>query len=542
MSNIYICFNEIEEMHNFIIDLLNLRDLLNGSNKTKRSKKKQEAIKKGIYDLLTIIESGLYCKLYRFYPGGRIPEGIDASKPWTAPGLFNQGIRSIYTKKSYMHRPGIWLVIDLRNNGAGREKREWIMENVPESRIGLNVPLPETYILKQHLETVKHILFSSNPYPNAETALEYLIKIKERQPEMFNNEDVYLWEDMARIFYAMDLPEKAVFCFESQAELMPGCSDPYLNLGVLYQCRGQFITAVEIMLKGLEVNPGDEYLYFNLSSLLVQNGLYSIALKYLNSAILANPDRGMNYYLKGDIHFARHEYHAAISAYEWALELFDITWAGIAGECRLKLADAYDRIGNKELATKIRSAKSDEKAENTDKVTFGRLFYETGELHYEGQIKNNKPWGKGIKYFKNGLIEMEGIFGDWFIEQGKEYYPNGNLKFEGQYNCGPRNYYGPRYFVEGRLYYETGELWYEGTFDIKQYGSLGYPMFKKSESFLKGTEYNQKGEVIKHHDKKIDQKQTISAADRIREKLIQHVMKTKNMSRKEAEALVDCFY
>ncbi|WP_080831881.1 hypothetical protein [Cohnella massiliensis] len=134
-----------------------------------------------------------------------------------------------------------------------------------------------------------------------------------------------------------------------------------------------------------------------------------------------------------------------------------------------------------------------------DNFYSGKLYYDSGELRYEGFIQNEMPCGQGISYFKNGRKHMEGRFGDWFIEEGKEYYKNGNLKFEGKYNSGPRTYYGPRYFVEGKLYYESGRLWYEGTFDIEKHGSMGYPIFKGSKSFLSGIEYDEVGNIAKIH-------------------------------------------
>jgi antitoxin component YwqK of YwqJK toxin-antitoxin module len=56
-------------------------------------------------------------------------------------------------------------------------------------------------------------------------------------------------------------------------------------------------------------------------------------------------------------------------------------------------------------------------------------------------------------------ILEKGSFGDdWFIETGIEYYENGNIKFIGEYNKGPRTYYSPRYFVSGKLFYEDSVL------------------------------------------------------------------------------------
>jgi hypothetical protein len=85
---------------------------------------------------------------------------------------------------------------------------------------------------------------------------------------------------------------------------------------------------------------------------------------------------------------------------------------------------------------------------------------------------------------------MEGSFdGDWFIETGTEYYNNGNIRFIGEYNKGPRNYYGPRYFIFGRLFNESGTLWYEGTFRFRR-SCVRYPCFQKDKSFKDGIEFN----------------------------------------------------
>jgi antitoxin component YwqK of YwqJK toxin-antitoxin module len=137
-----------------------------------------------------------------------------------------------------------------------------------------------------------------------------------------------------------------------------------------------------------------------------------------------------------------------------------------------------------------------------DKHLLGKLYYDSGELRYEGFIKNDMPCGQGTSYYKNGHKHMDGQFGDWFIEYGKEYYESGVLKFFGKYNSGAKTYYGPRYFVDGKLYFESGGLWYEGTFDIKKHGSLGYPLFKGSQSFLKGIEHVVDGHIVKIHKRK----------------------------------------
>jgi antitoxin component YwqK of YwqJK toxin-antitoxin module len=136
-----------------------------------------------------------------------------------------------------------------------------------------------------------------------------------------------------------------------------------------------------------------------------------------------------------------------------------------------------------------------------EKLKWENIYYASGVIKYEGftyfdlKLKELVPSGQGLKYFENGNKHMEGSFGnDWFIETGKEYYDNGNIRFIGEYNKGPRCYYGPRYFIFGRLFNESGTLWYEGTFRFRR-GGVGYPCFEKDKSFKDGIEFSMDGSI-----------------------------------------------
>lgn len=174
-------------------------------------------------------------------------------------------------------------------------------------------------------------------------------------------------------------------------------------------------------------------------------------------------------------------------------------------ECYKSLIEACERVGDKARAQAAHASYEQAKImlELPEGCVLGKLYFDSGELNYEGSIRGSSPYGPGTKYFKSGAKHMEGFFGDWMIEEGKEYYENGNLRFEGSYNKGPRTYYGPRYFVEGKLYYESGELWYKGTFKCIQIGSIGYPAFRARESFEAGTEYDRQGNAIKTYNQKV---------------------------------------
>ncbi len=78
----------------------------------------------------------------------------------------------------------------------------------------------------------------------------------------------------------------------------------------------------------------------------------------------------------------------------------------------------------------------------TDQSVYGKLYYDTGELKYEGYytpIEHDATWyepmGKGTFYYKNGVVFRKGQFQHGGLLEGKEFYPSGKLKFEGRYNC-----------------------------------------------------------------------------------------------------------
>ena len=86
----------------------------------------------------------------------------------------------------------------------------------------------------------------------------------------------------------------------------------------------------------------------------------------------------------------------------------------------------------------------------------GALYYEDGKLWYEGEFKEDKCHGKGKEYYESGELWYEGEFKeDMWHGKGNKYYKNGKMLYEGELIKG--NLHG-----KGKLYYENGELCYEG--------------------------------------------------------------------------------
>lgn len=115
-----------------------------------------------------------------------------------------------------------------------------------------------------------------------------------------------------------------------------------------------------------------------------------------------------------------------------------------------------------------------------DKIEPKKIFYESGKLAYEGYALYGDPYGFGKAYFEDGTLYREGIFDIKGIAQGKEYYPSGQLRFEGEWSL--TRGYGPNAPFKGNAYDEDGNLIYSGQFEIKR-GGVGWPMIQKPKGF-----------------------------------------------------------
>ncbi len=124
-------------------------------------------------------------------------------------------------------------------------------------------------------------------------------------------------------------------------------------------------------------------------------------------------------------------------------------------------------------------------AQATQNPFQGKIFYDTGELRYEGSCVHPHgyemmPCGFGIEYYKDGIIKKQGLFQRRGLVCGRMYYSSGKLRFEG-YCIEPLGY-GPAYPTLGAFYDEDGKLLYKGVFRCK-FGGVGYPMVTTPENF-----------------------------------------------------------
>lgn len=403
MANLYLWFPNNEERRKFLLELLEIKPL-KPKNKGKKAIKETEGLQYELDVYLENLESGktksFYYELHKEYYNGITPNLPGEPAPWTPLAVFNKGFRRIYTQKSYAFRPGYWLVLQFRKNKNGWEKRNWVLQKIPQERLGLNVPLSPEVILKRKLDHVERILdgVTYNEVEGISTrglelSLKILNEVKESKPDLFVGEKSYLWETLSYAYYHMGNLKMAEYCLRTQATFQPGEADAYLNLGSFYADYGMWGPAIAAYLDGLKVNPKDEFIYYNLASLYSDTGNREAALNAINDAILENPEKGINYKFKGDMHLDYGEYQWAVSAYEEAVKLFSEGWEDDKLEAYCNMAEAQKEMGQQEKAlTNL------EKAHELDKENISVSLH---LAHLWG--KELRDFSKGIKYAEEAL-------------------------------------------------------------------------------------------------------------------------------------------
>ena len=117
------------------------------------------------------------------------------------------------------------------------------------------------------------------------------------------------------------------------------------------------------------------------------------------------------------------------------------------------------------------------------KERWTNLFYRDGTLKYTGFInEKDEPHGAGTQFYRDGKAYKEGLWGKKGLLFGREYYPNGIVRFEGVYHINTG--YGPNWPEYGKAFDPEGDLLYEGVFKVSKSG-LGWPTVKEPEKFGK---------------------------------------------------------
>ncbi len=109
-----------------------------------------------------------------------------------------------------------------------------------------------------------------------------------------------------------------------------------------------------------------------------------------------------------------------------------------------------------------------------------KLYDDNGVLVYEGYTLDHKAFGAGRAFFKDGTVSNEGIFGIKGLLNGKVFYSNGMIQFDGLFRLNQA--YGPNYPEYGIWYDRDGKMLYRGKFKVSR-SSLGWPRVQEPQGF-----------------------------------------------------------
>ena len=109
---------------------------------------------------------------------------------------------------------------------------------------------------------------------------------------------------------------------------------------------------------------------------------------------------------------------------------------------------------------------------------YGKEYFENGNIKFNGTLENGEYNGYGIIYYDNGKIKYKG-----FLKNGKYngygflFYENGEIQYDGEWLDNMKNGYG-------KLYYKNGYKKYEGYWKNDKEDGYGTKYFLSEDSFL----------------------------------------------------------
>ncbi|WZL72356.1 hypothetical protein QBE52_14845 [Clostridiaceae bacterium 35-E11] len=300
-----------------------------------------------------------------------------------------------------------------------------------------------------------------------------LLEVMLSARHLFQQKKMYFWEKIAFAFFYEDDPFKMESCFRKQAKLQPGRSDAFLNLGILWNRLGNQVKALEAYKEGLEINPKDEYIQYNLSALLEKMDCYYDEKGNKSS-------KGHNIFM-GDKYLTNGLYKEALAYYEKAIEIDD------AMKKDKMIKHLYENLifvyNTLHIFDKAKEAirKAEKVFPDLKYMAFEKPLQKVGDecereyivyrdamdrKVYEGEvdIKNGRRHGFGIAYNpdegENCVIYKGNFKNDLYEGYGLEYDKDGYLKYRGYWRDGRRHGQGTSFDIQGNMTYE-GEF-YEG--------------------------------------------------------------------------------
>ncbi|MFH1958600.1 MAG: tetratricopeptide repeat protein [bacterium] len=199
--------------------------------------------------------------------------------------------------------------IFLKNNAANRKI-------LVKNRVDLNKiePVPEKSEDSSHSHFARAVFFSSFGYKK-KAEEEYASAI-----EKWPNFDI-AYVNLGNIYNSRGDVEDAVLQYEKALKINPRLASAHYNLGVAYDKKGQEENAFKEYKKAVKLNPQDKSGHTNLGICYVRKGEIKKGIKEYGKALKADPDFPPALYNLGNAYYRQGQYDTAIPWYKKAIKI-----------------------------------------------------------------------------------------------------------------------------------------------------------------------------------------------------------------------------
>ena len=167
----------------------------------------------------------------------------------------------------------------------------------------------------------------------------------------------------------------------------PNNSQSYVNLGVIYQKKGEYEEAKTQYLKALNLNPDDEVILYNLASLFMEQKKNTEALNIYNNILAKNPKNIDSLEYKAQILKNLNKPEEAISVYENILTL-----------------QPDNKNAKNNIDDIILNHFSGEKLQNyLEKIALNKPYNYEAQFNCALEFHKNKNYPKAIEYYNKAI-------------------------------------------------------------------------------------------------------------------------------------------
>jgi len=247
------------------------------------------------------------------------------------------------------------------------------------------------------------LLYQEHDYEKALSVFQEIVKTTPRNAEA--------WRCLGHSSAALGRRDEAIAAYQRALDISPD-AETYGSLGIQYDAAGRFEEEIEVLKRGIRVNPGYVDAYDYLAHTYSRLGRHEEALKFAKQAIAIRPDDAEAFLVLGASYAATGKYEGGLAAVQQAIRL------------RPDNANAYSILGSIYQALEryqeaVDALKRAIQLEPADADTHYRLgvAYEALSLH-DGSDAAREAATAALKR----AIELQPNFADAYASLGAQYH------------------------------------------------------------------------------------------------------------------------